>query len=125
MNDWVVGPGGRPQSDKEYFERLTRVVFQAGMNWRTIEAKWPGFREAFSDFSIKKVADFTEKDVERLLKNKGIVRNRRKILATIANARELENIIKKYGSVGAYINAITESQDHKTAEKELIRRFHH
>jgi DNA-3-methyladenine glycosylase I len=122
---WVEGPGGKPQSDDKYFERLTRVVFQAGMNWRTIDAKWSGFQEAFLDFSIKKVADFTEEDVERLLKDKGIVCNRRKILATIANAKELEGVVGEYGSVSAYIDAITESQDLKTIEKELISRFHH
>jgi len=55
---WVEGPGGRPQGDNEDFERLTRVVFQAGMNWRTIDAKWQGFREAFANFSVRKVAAF-------------------------------------------------------------------
>ena len=64
---WVEGPGGRPQSDHEYFERLTRVVFQAGMNWRTIDSKWPGFREAFANFSIKKVAAFDEEDIQQQL----------------------------------------------------------
>ena len=122
---WVEGPGGRPKSDDEYFERMTHVVFQAGMNWRTIENKWTNFQEAFAHFSIEKVANFTRKDVERLMKNAGIVRNKRKILATIANAKELKNVTKEFGSVGAYIDAITQSQDYKIAEKELIRRFHH
>ena len=123
--DWVEGPGGRPQSDNEYFERMTHVVFQAGMPWEMIEAKWPNFQEAFAHFSIQKVANFTEKDVERLMKNAGIVRNRRKILATIANARELKNVIKEFGSASAYIDDITKSGDCRIAEKELIRRFHH
>ena len=122
---WVEGPGGRPHSDDEYFERMTHVVFQAGMNWRTIEDKWTSFQEAFAHFSIEKVANFTEEDVERLMKNAGIVRNKQKILATIKNARELKNVVREFGSVRAYIEAITQSQDYRTAEKELIRRFHH
>ena len=122
---WVEGPGGRPQSDDQYFERMTHVVFQAGMNWRTIEDKWANFQQAFAHFSIEKVFNFTEKDVERLMKNAGIVRNGRKILATIANARELKKVIKEFGSVSAYIDAITQSKDYRIAEKELISRFHH
>ena len=122
---WVEGPGGKPKSDDEYFERLTHVVFQAGMNWKTIEAKWPNFIEAFAHFSIKKVADFTQEDVERLMKNAGIVRNKRKILATIANARELKTVIKEFGSVSAYIDNITQSGDYRIARKELMKRFYH
>ena len=122
---WVEGPGGRPQSDDEYFERLTHVVFQAGMNWRTIEDKWNNFQEAFAHFSIDKVANFTQEDVERLMKNAGIVRNRRKILATIANARELKNVIKEFGSVSAYIDDVTKSGDYRISRKELMKRFHH
>jgi len=122
---WVEGPGGRPRSDDEHFERMTRVVFQAGLNWRTIDAKWPGFREAFANFSIEKVAAFTEEDVERLVKDVGIIRNRRKILATIANARELKEVIKEHGSVGAYIDSLDKSRNCARAAKELNRRFHH
>ena len=122
---WIEGPGGRPQSDNEYFERLTRVVFQAGMNWRTIDAKWPGFREAFSNFSIKKVAAFNEEDVERLVRDKRIIRNRRKILATIANAKEMIEVTKEYGSVQAYIDGLDKSENCARAAKELSRRFKH
>jgi len=122
---WVRGPGGRPKSDDEYFERMTHVVFQAGMNWKTIEAKWPNFQEAFAHFSIEKVANFTQEDVERLMKNAGIVRNKRKILATIANAKELRTAIKEFGSVSAYVDEITKSGNYRIARKELMKRFHH
>ena len=122
---WVEGPGGKPKSDDEYFERMTHVVFQAGMPWEMIEAKWTNFREAFAHFSIEKVTNFNEEDVERLKKNAGIIRNKRKILATIANARELRNIIKEFGSVSAYIDEITQSGDYRISRKELMKRFHH
>ena len=89
MNDenrkWVEGPGGHPERDDEYFERMTHVVFQAGMPWEMIDARWSNFKEAFAQFSIEKVSNFTQKDVERLLNDTGIIRNKRKILSTIEN----------------------------------------
>jgi hypothetical protein len=68
---WVEGSGGKPKSDDEYFERMTHVVFQAGMNWQTIQDKWTNFQEVFAHFSIEKVANFTEKDAERLIIKEG------------------------------------------------------
>lgn len=122
---WVEGPGGKPQGDDEYFERMTRVVFQAGMNWRTIDAKWTGFREAFADFSIEKVAGFTDADIESLVKDRRIIRNRRKILATVSNAKELIEVIKEHGSVEAYIDSLDKSENCDRAAKELSKRFNH
>lgn len=95
------------------------------MNWRTIDSKWQGFREAFANFSIKKVVAFNKGDVERLVMDKRIIRNRRKILATIANAKEMIEVIKEYGSVDAYIDSLDKSENCARAAKELSRRFHH
>jgi DNA-3-methyladenine glycosylase I len=79
---------GRPLStNNAMFERLTLEGFQSGLSWLIILRKRPAFRAAFANFSIRKVADFEETDVERLLADAGIVRNRQKIEATIANAR--------------------------------------
>ncbi|PTR30233.1 DNA-3-methyladenine glycosylase I [Rhodococcus sp. OK519] len=71
----------------ELFERLCLEAFQAGLSWITILRKRPAFREAFADFDPEAVAAFTEADVERLLVDTGIVRNRAKIEAVIGNAR--------------------------------------
>ncbi len=79
---------GRPlRGDDALFERLCLEGFQSGLSWLTILRKRPAFRAAFADFSIEKVAAFDEQDVRRLLADTGIVRNRLKINATIANAR--------------------------------------
>ena len=79
---------GRPlRGDDALFERLCLEGFQSGLSWLTILRKRPAFRAAFADFSIEKVAAFDEQDVQRLLADTGIVRNRLKINATIANAR--------------------------------------
>jgi DNA-3-methyladenine glycosylase I len=79
---------GRPvRDDNGLFERLALEAFQSGLSWITILRKRPAFRAAFAGFDIAKVAEFGEADVERLLADAGIVRNRAKIEAAIANAR--------------------------------------
>jgi DNA-3-methyladenine glycosylase I len=79
---------GRPvRTDDGLYERLTLEAFQSGLSWLTILRKRPAFRAAFADFAIEKVAAFGESDVNRLLSDVGIVRNRSKIEAAIANAR--------------------------------------
>ncbi|MEV0635174.1 DNA-3-methyladenine glycosylase I [Streptomyces sp. NPDC050619] len=81
---------GRPvHGDDALFERLSLEAFQSGLSWITILRRRPGFRAAFADFKIGAVAAFTDDDRERLLADAGIIRNRAKIDATLANARVL------------------------------------
>src|SRR5579862_4535533 len=77
-----------PKTDDEYFERMTRALFQAGLNWKMIENKWPNFQKAFSQFSIKKVAKYDDAKLEELMSDSGIVRNEGKIRSTIYNANQ-------------------------------------
>jgi DNA-3-methyladenine glycosylase I len=79
---------GKPlHGDPPLFERVSLEAFQSGLSWITILRKRPAFRAAFAGFDPARVAAFDEADVERLLADAGIVRNRAKVLATIANAR--------------------------------------
>ena len=79
---------GMPVRDEHgMFERLSLEAFQSGLSWATILRKRPAFREAFAGFDPELVAGFDEHDVERLMTDAGIVRNRAKVLATITNAR--------------------------------------
>jgi DNA-3-methyladenine glycosylase I len=78
--------GRRLTTDDAMFERLTLEGFQSGLSWLIVLRKRPAFRAAFADFSIPAVAEFDGSDVERLLADSGIVRNRAKIEATISNA---------------------------------------
>jgi len=81
---------GRPvHGDDALYERLCLEAFQSGLSWITILRRRPGFRAAFADFKIASVAAFTDADKERLLADAGIIRNRAKIEATVANARVL------------------------------------
>ncbi|MFB9832084.1 DNA-3-methyladenine glycosylase I [Actinoallomurus acaciae] len=79
---------GRPvRDDRGLYERLCLEAFQSGLSWLTILRKRSGFRRAFDDFAMEKVAAYGPADVERLLADASIVRNRRKVEAAIANAR--------------------------------------
>ena len=79
--------GQRKHSDTALFEKLCLEAFQAGLSWRTVLVKRDAFREAFMGFDAGKVAGMTEDDVEALMGNPRIIRNRRKIEAVIHNAR--------------------------------------
>jgi 3-methyladenine DNA glycosylase Tag len=92
-----------PQKTADYLEVLTKAVFQSGISWRVIEAKWAGFQEAFFGFDPKKISRLSERDVDRLIEDTRIVRNRRKIEATIDNATEMVALEKEFGSIGAYL----------------------
>jgi DNA-3-methyladenine glycosylase I len=84
--------GRRLTSNNAMYERLTLEGFQSGLSWLTILRKRPAFRKAFANFSIAKVAEFDEADVDRLLADAGIVRHRGKIEAAINNARAARDL---------------------------------
>jgi DNA-3-methyladenine glycosylase I len=91
---------GRPvHGDVALFERITLEAFQSGLSWLTILRKREGFRLAFADFDAATIAAYREPDVERLMADAGIVRNRRKIDATITNAQALLALRESGGSL--------------------------
>ncbi len=125
MNKTIPGPDGKPRcrwsgtapeffayhdaewgfpvdDDRRLFEKLCLESFQSGLSWRTILAKRENFRAAFHGFDFDKVATFTERDVDRLLKDEGIVRHRGKIEAVINNARRAREMVKAEGSLAAF-----------------------
>ena len=111
---WAVGPGeypsyhdeewGRPLlDDSALFERLCLEGFQSGLSWLTILRKREAFRVAFAGFDVASVAAFGEDDVQRLLADAGIVRNRRKIEAAVNNARLALELAREHGSLAAFL----------------------
>jgi 3-methyladenine DNA glycosylase Tag len=94
-----------PKTTADYLEVLTQAVFQSGISWRVIEAKWPGFQEAFFRFDPKKISRLSEQDVDELAHDTRIVRNRKKIEATIDNALEMLAIEKEFGSMRDYLRS--------------------
>ncbi len=96
---------GFPVDDDDVlFERLALEISQAGLSWELMLKKRAGFNKAFKNFDVDKVARFGKRDIERLLKDAGIVRNRLKIEAVIHNARVIKEIQKKHGSFVVWLN---------------------
>ncbi len=126
MSETIPGPDGKPRcrwcgaapefmvyhdtewgfpvsDDQRLFEKLCLESFQSGLSWRTILVKRENFRVAFHDFDFDKVARFTDRDIEHLLKNAGIVRHRGKIEAVINNAQRAQELVKQEGSLAAFL----------------------
>ena len=112
-----------PRNDSEYFERMSRAIFSAGLNWKMIDNKWPNFRSAFARFLPGTVAKLSERDVHELMKNPGIVRNERKIRATIHNAKTVLAIEKEHGSFKKYLESF--GKDEAGLQESLQERFQH
>ncbi len=95
---------GKPvQSEQVLFEFLVLEAAQAGLSWLTILRRRENYRKAFADFNPIKIAQFTPEDVERLMQDAGIIRNRLKITSTITNAILFLSVQKQYGSFLQYL----------------------
>ena len=137
MKEYYDTEWGMPVRDERgLFERLSLEAFQSGLSWATILRKRPAFRAAFDDFDPDRVAAYDDRDVERLMADAGIVRNRRKIDATITNARATVALREDGGLVdlvwsfrpentptpASYAEVPSTSDESKALSKELKRR---
>ena len=93
--------------DKYLLEMLILESFQAGLSWECILNKRENFEEAYDDFNLEKICLYTEEKIERLLKNKGIIRNKLKITASINNAKIFKEIVSQYGSFHNFLKTYT------------------
>jgi DNA-3-methyladenine glycosylase I len=118
-HEWGISPA----DDFKLFEALTLEIFQAGLSWRTILYKREGFREAFALFDFYEIASFSEASVEELMQNSDIVRNRRKIEATIKNAEICIQLIEHHGSLNNYLETLPQEATEK--QKVLKKTFNH
>ena len=100
LTEWYATTiwGKRLDDDDTLFEVMSLQVFQAGLSWRMILARRDAFRNGFQNWRIDKVADMSPDDVDRLLQDPSIIRNRKKIEACIANARTIQVIQREHGS---------------------------
>lgn len=90
-------------NDQKLFEFLVLEAFQAGLSWRIVLHKRENFRQAFARFNYQEVAKFTARDVARLVKDAGIVRNRAKIAATVNNAQRFLEVRQEFGTFAKYM----------------------
>jgi len=110
---------GFPSNDESVlFERLVLEINQAGLSWLTVLRKRDAFRNAFADFNVDRVAAFGSADIERLLADAGIIRNRLKIEATTENARRIQALRQSHGSFTGWLEA-----HHPRSQEEWTRLF--
>lgn len=93
----------QPQSLANYLDVMSKAVFQSGMSWRVVAAKWPGTREAFHGFDPDVVADLSPDELDALSRDSRLIRNRRKIEGVVENARRMLELEQRYGSFKAYL----------------------
>jgi len=144
MSNTISGPDGQPRCgwcaaapeffayhDKEWgfpvnddqrlFEKICLESFQSGLSWRTILAKRDNFRAAFEQFDFHAVAQYTDADTERLLKDAGIVRHRGKIEAVINNAGKMLELIESEGSFAAYVWRFEPQENNRVTPQTVSR----
>ena len=98
--------GSKVSEDRDYLELLTQKVFISGFSMKGVESKWPAFQRAFVGFEPEKVARFTEEDTDELCRDPSIIRNGRKIAATVQNARTFLQIREEHGSFYQYLRSL-------------------
>ncbi|MBX9892966.1 MAG: DNA-3-methyladenine glycosylase I [Chitinophagaceae bacterium] len=106
------------ETDDELFCRLILEINQAGLSWTTILRKENSFRKAYHQFKIKKVAAYTDADIERLMNDAGVIRNRLKILAAIENAKTILTIQKSHGSFRNWLDT-----HHPLTKQDWVKLF--
>ena len=94
-----------PETLDDYLEVMSKAIFQSGMSWRVVEAKWPGTQEAFRKFSVREVAAFDEYDLEQLGNDERVIRNQRKLAAIVSNARRMLELEDEFGSFQEYLRS--------------------
>jgi 8-hydroxy-5-deazaflavin:NADPH oxidoreductase len=109
-----------PDDPAFFFDHLSRAVFQAGMSWRVVAAKWEAIQEAFYGFDPVKVASLPSAEITQLEADTRMIRNSAKIEATVANAQELLAILREHGSIRGYLASFPGA---RSAASDLHRRF--
>jgi 3-methyladenine DNA glycosylase Tag len=109
-----------PQSAADYLAVMARAIFQAGLKWAVIEAKWPAYERLFEGFDPARVALFDEFDVERIGSDPGIVRTRKRVAAVVANARTMLALAAEHGDFARYLRSF---DSYAALSADLKKRF--
>ncbi len=100
-------------SDDYLFEMLILESFQAGLSWECILNKRDNFKKAYDNFNLDKICNYNDKKINELFNDKGIIRNKLKILASVNNAKIFKNIVKEYGNFYNYLKTFTNGKVYK------------
>jgi len=117
----VEGPPPQitPKSLDDYLEQLSKGVFQAGISWRVVDAKWPSTRTAFHRFNVERVARMSEREIDALVQDERVIRSRPKIAAVVHNAGELLTIERERG----FKKHLRSFDDYESLASDLKKRF--
>jgi 3-methyladenine DNA glycosylase Tag len=110
----------KPQSLADYLEVMSKSVFQTGISWKVVDAKWPGIKEAFGGFDPHAVSKLTMTAIDSLVQDKRVIRNRRKIEAIVGNAGRILELDKQYGSFRKYLRSFDSFEE---LSKDLHKQF--
>ena len=110
-----------PASLNDYLEVMTKAVFQSGMSWKVVNTKWPGFQTGFQGFDVAAVAAMDESAIDTLAADPAIIRNRRKIVATVHNAQKLIELEEEHG--GDIRNYLRSHGDLEATIKDVRKQF--
>ena len=112
----------KPKGADGYLEQMSKIVFSTGLNWNVVEKKWPTIKKAFANFSLNKVAKYTDENIEKLLSNPGMIRSGSKINAIIKNAKAIQNLETEFGSFAKYFSS-KKKDGLELLLKDLKKRF--
>jgi 3-methyladenine DNA glycosylase Tag len=110
----------KPQSLADYLEVMSKSVFQTGISWKVVEVKWPGIKDALHDFDPQVISKLTVAEIDALIKDQRIIRNRRKIEAIVVNAQHLLDLDKQYGGFRKYLRSFDSFEE---LSKDLRKQF--
>ena len=119
-NEKGAPPQVQVQSLDDYLEVMSKAVFQSGMSWQVVNAKWPDTNEAFHNFEIRRVAALSEEELDELAQDRRVIRNRRKLAAIVYNA---QRIIELDAEHGCFIDYLRSHGDFYDAVKDLKKQF--
>jgi len=110
----------KPTKLADYLEVMSKCVFQTGISWKVVEAKWPGIKEALQDFDPRVISTLTVAEIDKLVEDKRVIRNRRKIEAIVENSQRLLDIDKRYGGFRKYLRSFSTYEE---LTKDLRKQF--
>lgn len=107
------------KSTDDYLEQLSKPVFQAGINWRVVNAKWPGIKKGFHDFKTERVARMSDREIDTLMKDERVIRARPKLNAVVHNANALLEL-ERAGGIKKHLRSF---DDYEELATDLKKRF--
>lgn len=104
----------------DYLDAMSKVVFQSGMSWAVVDAKWDGIREAFNGFQVQAVASMSDDELDELATDTRVIRNRRKLGAIVHNAQTMIRLDSEHGGFAAYLRS---QPDYESRVKDIRKQF--